>query len=61
MSEREKIVENFVENIHCATYEERYLKKIINNTTLINRGICCKIKIPNVANAKSRKLQVEIP
>lgn len=38
MSEREKIVENFVENIHCATYEERYLKKIINNTTLINRG-----------------------
>lgn len=23
--------------------------------------ICCKIKIPNVANAKSRKLQVEIP
>ncbi len=44
------------------------LKKvaIIGANSYIGRNfihyfICCKIKLPNVANAKSRKLQVEIP
>jgi hypothetical protein len=37
---------------------QKYNDELKNNKVSI---ICCKIKLPNVANAKSRKLQVEIP
>jgi len=50
---------NYIDNRLPAELEEARTKRL--NISKKIYAICCKIKILNVANAKSRKLQVEIP
>jgi hypothetical protein len=60
--EKEKFYEwDVIDNTFKPTFtpSEQFLYTITSDEKFVT--ICCKIKIPNVANAKSRKLQVEIP
>jgi hypothetical protein len=66
--EAEKVLQDFIDDVLKTNNISKKLLNAAKDAFIgkrvaikLHADICCKIKIPNVANTKSRKLQVEIP